>query len=220
MALLLSGEIGKDDRVVGVAQGVDGDMVNVVGWRSDEVAGQIRGPKGTLVRLELLPAGASAGAETKMVNLVRDKIKYDEARATSQVINYNQNGTEYNLGVITVPDFYLDADEMDDNPEEYTSTTNDVKKLIAELEEQGVDGVMLDLRNNGGGALFEAINLSGLFLPGGTVVQVKYSGNKIEKLNDDNRSMFYKGPMNVLINRFSASASEIFAGAIQDYKEE
>ena len=107
---------------------------------------------------------------------------------------------------------------MEEDPLDYTSTTNDVKRLISELEEQGADGIMLDLRNNGGGALFEAINLSGFFLPGGTVVQVKYSGDRIEKLNDDNKSMFYTGPMNVLINRFSASASEIFAGAIQDYK--
>ena len=153
------------------------------------------------------------------MNLVRDKIKYDEARATSQVINYIQNGTEYNLGVITVPDFYLDADEMDENPEEYTSTTNDVKKLIAELEEQGVDGVMLDLRNNGGGALFEAINLTGLFLTGGPVVQVKYANGRVEKGDDSDGEMRYKGPLNVMINRFSASASEIFAGAIQDYKK-
>ncbi len=214
----LSGEIGKDDRVVGVAQGAEGDMVNVVGWRSDEVAGQIRGPKGTLVRLELLPAGSSPGAPTKEVNLVRDKIKLEDAVAKSKIVQFTENGSTYNIGVITIPDFYINAEEMEENPLDYTSTTNDVKRLITELEEQGADGIMLDLRNNGGGALFEAINLSGLFLPGGTVVQVKYSGNKIEKLNDDNKSMFYTGPMNVLINRFSASASEIFAGAIQDYK--
>ncbi len=214
----LSGAIQPEDRVVAVGQGADGEMVNVVGWRSDEVAGQIRGPKGTLVRLELLPGGASIGSETKMVNLVRDKIKLDDAVASSKVIQYSQNGTEYNIGVITVPDFYLDAEEMDENPEDYTSTTNDVKKLIAEFEEQGVDGVMLDLRNNGGGALFEAINLTGLFLPGGPVVQVKYNQSRIEKLFDENKNMFYTGPLNVMINRFSASASEIFAGAIQDYK--
>jgi len=213
-----SGEIDKDDRVVGVAQGADGEMINTVGWRSDEVAGQIRGPKGTLVRLEILPAGSSPGAPTRVVNLVRDKINLEEARAQSKVVEFTENGTTYKMGVITVPDFYLNAEEMEENPLDYTSTTNDVKKFITEFEEQGVDGVMLDLRNNGGGALFEAINLSGLFLPGGTVVQVKYSGNSIEKLNDDNKTMFYDGPMNVMINRFSASASEIFAGAIQDYK--
>lgn len=214
----VSGEINKDDRVVGVAQGADGEMINTVGWRSDEVAGKIRGPKGTLVRLELLPAGSNPGAPTKEVRLVRDKINLDDAKAQSKIVEFNENGSTYNIGVITVPDFYLNADEMEENPLDYTSTTNDVKKLITELEDQGADGIMLDLRNNGGGALFEAINLSGLFLPGGTVVQVKYSGDRVEKLNDDNKSMFYKGPMNVLINRFSASASEIFAGAIQDYK--
>lgn len=214
----LSGQITKDDRVVGVAQGAEGEMIDVIGWRSDEVAGKIRGAKGTLVRLEILPAGASAGGETKVVNIVRDKIKYDEARAQSKVIEYEENGDKFTLGVITVPDFYLDADGLDAGDKNYVSTTNDVKKLIKEFEEQGVDGVMLDLRNNGGGALFEAINLSGLFLPGGPVVQVKYANGRIEKGNDDDKTMFYDGPLNVMINRFSASASEIFAGAIQDYK--
>lgn len=214
----LSGQITKDDRVVGVAQGAEGEMIDVMGWRSDEVAGKIRGAKGTLVRLEILPAGSTAGGETKVVNIVRDKIKYDEARAQSKVIEYQENGDKFTLGVITVPDFYLDADGLDAGDKNYTSTTNDVKKLIKEFEEQGVDGVMLDLRNNGGGALFEAINLSGLFLPGGPVVQVKYANGRIEKGNDDDKTMFYDGPLNVMINRFSASASEIFAGAIQDYK--
>ena len=213
----LSGQINKDDRVVGVAQGAEGDMINVVGWRSDEVAGKIRGPKGTLVRLELLPAGALAGGETKIVSIVRDKIKYDEARAQSKVIPYEEHGVKYKLGVITIPDFYLNAEELDEGVKDYVSTTNDVKRLIGEFEEQGVDGVLLDLRNNGGGALFEAINLSGLFLPGGPVVQVKYANGRIEKGNDDDETMFYDGPLNVIINRFSASASEIFAGAIQDY---
>ncbi len=214
----LSGQITKDDRVVGVAQGAEGEMIDVIGWRSDEVAGKIRGAKGTLVRLKILPAGASAGGETKIVNIVRDKIKYDEARAQSKVIEYEENGDKFTLGVITVPDFYLDADGLDAGDKNYVSTTNDVKKLIKEFEEQGVDGVMLDLRNNGGGALFEAINLSGLFLPGGPVVQVKYANGRIEKGNDDDKTMFYDGPLNVMINRFSASASEIFAGAIQDYR--
>lgn len=214
----LSGQITKDDRVVGVAQGAEGEMIDVIGWRSDEVAGKIRGAKGTLVRLKILPAGATAGGETKVVNIVRDKIKYDEARAQSKVIEYEENGDKFTLGVITVPDFYLDAEGLDAGDKNYVSTTNDVKKLIKEFEEQGVDGVMLDLRNNGGGALFEAINLSGLFLPGGPVVQVKYANGRIEKGNDDDKTMFYDGPLNVMINRFSASASEIFAGAIQDYK--
>ncbi|MEC7752975.1 carboxy terminal-processing peptidase [Roseivirga sp. UBA1976] len=214
----LSGQVNKDDRVVGVAQGADGEMIDVIGWRSDEVAGQIRGPKGTLVRLELLPAGASPGAETKVVSLVRDKINLDDARAKSQVVQLTENGEKFTLGIITVPDFYLNADEMADNPDNYTSTTNDVKRLIKELQAEGVDGVMLDLRNNGGGALFEAINLSGLFIPEGPVVQVKYPQNRKEVMDDENPELFYDGPLNVMINRFSASASEIFAGAIQDYK--
>lgn len=214
----LSGEIKPEDRVAGVGQGADGEMIDVVGWRSDEVAGQIRGPKGTLVRLQLLPAGASPGSELKEVTLVRDKIKLDEARAKSQVVQYSERGTDYNLGVITVPDFYLDPEGYDKGGEDYTSTTNDVRRLVKELQAQNVDGIMLDLRNNGGGALVEAISLTGLFLPGGTVVQVKDSRAQVQKYDDDNKGMTYEGPMNVMINRFSASASEIFAGAIQDYK--
>ncbi len=214
----LSGEINKDDRVVGVAQGAEGDMIDVVGWRSDEVAGKIRGPKGTLVRLKILPAGSGAGSPTREVALVRDKIKLDDARAKKQVIKYTQNGQEYNLGVITVPDFYLNADELEEGKKDYISSTNDVKRLIAEMEEEGIDGIMIDLRNNGGGALFEAINLSGLFLKGGPVVQVKYANGRVERGNDDDKTFYYDGPMNVMINRFSASASEIFAGAMQDYK--
>lgn len=214
----LSGQIDKDDKVVGIAQGAEGEMVDVFGWRSDEVAGKIRGSKGTLVRLELLPAGSSPGSETKIVNLVRDKIKYDEARAKSEVIQYTENNETLNLGVIKLPDFYLDGEELESGKEDYLSATNDVKRLITEMQADGIDGIMIDLRNNGGGALFEAINLSGLFIPGGPIVQVKYKNGRIEKGADDDKSMFYSGPMSVMINRFSASASEIFAGAMQDYK--
>lgn len=213
-----SGQLQKDDRVVGVAQGADGEMINTVGWRSDEVAGIIRGAKGTLVRLELLPAGSNPGAETKEVNLVRDKINLDDAKPSGKVIQVTENGEEFNLGVVTVPDFYIDSEDMENNPEDYSSTTNDVKKIIKEFEAQGVDGVMLDLRNNGGGALYEAINLSGLFINDGPIVQVKYPQNRKEVMDDTDPNMFYDGPLNVMINRFSASASEIFAGAIQDYK--
>lgn len=214
----LSGQIDKDDKVIGIAQGAEGEMIDVVGWRSDEVAGKIRGSKGTLVRLELLPAGSSPGAPTKIVNLVRDKIKYDEARAKSEVIQYTENNETLNLGVIKLPDFYLDGEELSSGKEDYLSATNDVKRLITEMQADGIDGIMIDLRNNGGGALFEAINLSGLFIPGGPVVQVKYKNGRIEKGTDDDKTMFYEGPMSVMINRFSASASEIFAGAMQDYK--
>jgi len=214
----LSGQIDKDDRVIGIAQGAEGEMIDVVGWRSDEVAGKIRGPKGTLVILRLLPGGSSLGAPTRDVSLVRDKIRYDEARASKEVIQYTSNGQTLNLGVIKVPDFYLNGEELESGKEDYLSATNDVKRLITEMQVDGIDGVMIDLRNNGGGALFEAINLSGLFIPGGPVVQVKYKNGRIEKGKDENNSMFYDGPLNVMINRFSASASEIFAGAMQDYK--
>tara|TARA_A100000171_G_scaffold19062_1_gene17538 strand:- start:558 stop:2717 length:2160 start_codon:yes stop_codon:yes gene_type:complete len=213
----LSGQIDIDDRVVGIAQGADGEMVDVVGWRSDEVAGQIRGPKGTLVRIEFLPAGRPIGSQTKIVNIVRDKIKYDEAKAKSQVVQYEEGGKTYNLGIITLPDFYLDSEGLEEGEKDFSSATSDVKKLITQLQEDGVDGVMLDLRNNGGGSLLEAISLSGLFLPGGPVVQIKYANGQIAK-EDDKEKMFYSGPLSVMTNRFSASASEIFAGALQDYK--
>ncbi|MGW8122237.1 carboxy terminal-processing peptidase [Roseivirga echinicomitans] len=213
----LSGQINIDDRVVAIGQGAEGEMVDVVGWRSDEVAGQIRGAKGTLVRIEFLPAGRPIGSQTKMVNVVRDKIKYDEAKAKSQVVQYEQDGITYNLGVITVPDFYLDSEGLEDGEKDFSSATSDVKKLITELQKDGVDGVTIDLRNNGGGSLLEAISMSGLFLPGGPVVQIKYANGQIAK-EDDKEPMFYSGPLSVITNRFSASASEIFAGALQDYK--
>lgn len=213
----LSGQIDVDDRVVGIAQGAEGEMIDVVGWRSDEVAGQIRGAKGTLVRIELLPAGRPVGGQTKVVNIVRDKIKYDEAKAKSQLVQYEEDGKIYNLGVITVPDFYLDAEGLEEGEKDYSSATSDVKKLITQLQEDGVDGVMIDLRNNGGGSLLEAISLSGLFLPGGPIVQIKYANGQIAK-EDDKQQMFYSGPLSIMTNRFSASASEIFAGALQDYK--
>jgi carboxyl-terminal processing protease len=133
-------------------------------------------------------------------------------------VEYEENGRTYKLGIITVPDFYLDSDDMKKNPEDYISSTNDVKRMINELKGQGVEGFTIDLRNNGGGALYEAINLSGLFLPGGPVVQIKYGNGQIAKENDENKVMFYTGPLNIMINRFSASASEIFAGVLQDYK--
>ncbi|KYG76757.1 carboxy terminal-processing peptidase [Roseivirga echinicomitans] len=213
----LSGQIDVDDRIVGIAQGAEGEMVDVVGWRSDEVAGQVRGAKGTLVRIEFLPAGRPVGGQTKIVNIVRDKIKYDEAKAKSQVVQYEEGGKTYNLGIITLPDFYLDSEGLEDGEKDFSSATSDVKKLITQLQEDGVDGVMLDLRNNGGGSLLEAISLSGLFLPGGPVVQIKYANGQIAK-EDDKEKMFYSGPLSIMTNRFSASASEIFAAVLQDYK--
>jgi carboxyl-terminal processing protease len=206
-----------NDRIVGVGQGTDGEIVDVIGWRIDEVVKLIKGPKGTTVRLQLLPAETGVNGPPKVITLVRDKIKLEDQQAQKSLIRYQKDGKDLKLGVITLPQFYMDFDAYQKGDPNYTSTTRDVQKLVKELQAENIDGLVLDLRNNGGGSLTEAIDLTGLFIKSGPVVQVKNSANKIETLADDNPSLVYNGPLVVLTNRFSASASEIFAGAIQDY---
>ncbi len=206
-----------NDRIVAVGQGEDGEMVDVIGWRIDDVVKLIKGPKGTLVRLKILPAEMGVNGPTKEIKLTRDKIKLEDQAAKKSVINYQKNGRNMKLGVITLPSFYMDFEGYQKGDPNYSSTTRDVKKFIKELQIEGVDGIALDLRNNGGGSLAEAIDLTGLFIKNGPVVQVKNSANRIEVGTDDDPGVVYNGPLVVLTNRFSASASEIFAGAIQDY---
>jgi carboxyl-terminal processing protease len=206
-----------NDRIIAVGQGETGEMVDVIGWRIDEVVKLIKGPKGTTVRLSILPVETGVNGPAKVISLVRDKISLEDQRAKKTVINYQRNGKNMKLGVITLPGFYMDFDEYKKGNPNYTSTTRDVQKLIEELKAEKIDGLALDLRNNGGGSLTEAIDLTGLFIKEGPIVQVKNSQNKIEVGLDDNPSIAYNGPLIVLTNRFSASASEIFAGAIQDY---
>ena len=206
-----------NDRIIGVGQGADGEVVDVIGWRIDEVVKLIKGPKGTTVRLQLLPAQTGVNGPPKVITLVRDKIKLEDQQAQKSLIRYQKGGKDLKLGVITLPQFYMDFDAYQKGDPNYTSTTRDVQKLVKELQAENIDGLVLDLRNNGGGSLTEAIDLTGLFIKSGPVVQVKNSANKIETLTDDNPSLVYNGPLVVLTNRFSASASEIFAGAIQDY---
>jgi carboxyl-terminal processing protease len=206
-----------NDRIIGVGQGASGEVVDVIGWRIDEVVKLIKGPKGTTVRLQLLPAETGVNGPSKVITLVRDKIKLEDQQAQKSLIHYQKGGKDLKLGVITLPQFYMDFDEYQKGNPNYTSTTRDVQKLLKELQTENIDGLVLDLRNNGGGSLTEAIDLTGLFIKNGPVVQVKNSANKIETLTDDNPSLVYNGPLVVLTNRFSASASEIFAGAIQDY---
>lgn len=214
-----SKELKKDDKIVGVAQGDEGEFEDVIGWRLDEVVQLIRGPKGSVVRLQVIKAKKPAGALPDTIRLVRDKIKLEEQAAQSEMIPITQNGNTYNLGVITIPSFYIDFDERNKGVKDYKSTTRDVKKLITELQDKGMDGLMIDLRYNGGGSLQEAIDLTGLFIPSGPVVQVRNTDNSVEAMYDkDGNKVFYDGPLAVLTNRFSASASEIFSGAIQDYK--
>jgi carboxyl-terminal processing protease len=206
-----------NDRIVAVGQGEDGELVDVIGWRIDDVVKLIKGPKGTKVRLGILPAQTGVDGPVKEFVLVRDKIKLEDQQAKKQMINYQKNGKTMNLGVITLPSFYMDFDAYQKGDPNYNSTTRDVQRLIKELEREGMDGLVLDLRNNGGGSLAEAIDLTGIFIKNGPVVQVKNSANKIEIGADDDPTIVYNGPLVVLTNRFSASASEIFAGAIQDY---
>ncbi|HTF18996.1 MAG TPA: carboxy terminal-processing peptidase [Chryseolinea sp.] len=209
--------VSVNDRITGVAQGVEGEMVDVIGWRIDDVVKLIKGPKGTTVRLLILPAETGVTGPSKIISLVRDKIKLEDQQAKKSVINYEKNGKQLKLGVITLPSFYMDFEAYQKGDPNYTSTTRDVQRLIKELQTEKIDGLAIDLRNNGGGALAEAIELTGLFIKDGPVVQVKNSSNKIEVGKDDDPSVAYNGPLVVLTNRFSASASEIFAGAIQDY---
>lgn len=211
-----SKELKPDDRIIAVAQGDDGEFEDVIGWRLNDVVRKIRGEKGTVVRLLIIPAGESLNSKPKEVRLVREKVKIEDQAAKSKMIELEHNGKKYKIGVIEIPKFYTDF-EARRTGEDGKSTTKDVKKLIDELKVQGMDGLIIDLRNNGGGALNEAVELTGLFIDYGPVVQVRNSMNIIEVNSDTDSSIYYDGPLAVLINRFSASASEIFSSAIQDY---
>lgn len=206
-----------NDRIIGVAQGNNGEIVDVIGWRLDEVVKLIRGPKGTVVRLQILPGASGINAIPVEVTLTRDKIKLEEQAASKEILEIKHNNKDYRMGVITIPMFYMDFEAAQRGDENYRSTTRDVKKLIAELQTENIDGLIIDLRYNGGGSLPEAIELSGLFIEDGPVVQVKNADGSVEVATDPDPEQFYEGPLAVLTNRFSASASEIFAGAIQDY---
>lgn len=206
-----------NDRIVAVGQDEDGEMVDVVGWRIDNVVQLIRGKKNTTVRLAILRADATLDMQTEEIKLVRDKIKLEEQAASSEIINIEDEGTTFKLGVIDIPAFYIDFEAQRKGDSEYRSTTRDIKKLITDLNKENVDGLIIDLRSNGGGSLQESIDLTGLFIKEGPVVQVKSSDGKIEVDKDSDPALFYDKPIAVLINRYSASASEIFSGAIQDY---
>lgn len=209
--------IHPNDRIIAVAQGETGEWVDVVGWRLDDVVKLIKGPKGTQVRLQILPAETGVNGPSVSISLIRDKIKLEDQTAKKKVYETIQHGRSLKLGVITLPKFYMDFAAYQKGDPNYNSTTRDVKNLVTELQAEGAQGIVIDLRNNGGGSLTEAINLTGLFIKNGPVVQVRNSNNRVEVLTDDDPSITYNGPLIVLINRFSASASEIFAGAIQDY---
>ena len=211
------GELQPSDRIVGVAQGSSGEMIDVVGWRLDEVVNLIRGEKGSTVRLEVIPADQYASGERREIVIVRNEVKLEEQAATSTIIDVERNGRALRIGVIDLPTFYIDFDALNSGDPEYRSTTRDVSRLLSELEAEAVDAVLLDLRDNGGGSLREANELTSLFIEYGPSVQIRHSSEQVWRDGKRRKSAFYDGPMGVIVNRLSASASEIFAGAIQDY---
>lgn len=213
----LSGKINVGDRVVAVGQGATGSMQDVVGWRLDDVVEKIRGTKDTTVRLEILPADAGLDGKHETVAMVRKKVSIEEQAAKKSVIEVTEGAQVRRIGVISLPTFYQDFEARRRGDEDYKSATRDVARLLAEFKKEKVDGVLVDLRNNGGGSLAEATDLTGLFVDQGPVVQVRNAVGRVEVENSQTHSTVWSGPLAVLVNRASASASEIFAAAIQDY---
>lgn len=212
----LTNELHPADRIVGVAQGQE-EMVDVIGWRLDEVVELIRGKKGTTVRLQVIPKDAE-NEQSKEVVIVRNKVLLEEQAAQKKVLDIQSGNSTYKIGVITIPTFYSDFAAYQRGDPDYKSTTRDVRKLIAELKAEQIDGIIIDLRNNGGGALSEANALTGLFIKTGETVQIRDARGAVRILRDADPEILYEGPLAVMVNRLSASASEIFAGAIQDYQ--
>lgn len=212
-----AGQLKPADLIVGVGQGEDGEIEDVVGWRLDEVVELIRGPKGSVVRLNIIPADGD-GTQQKIIKITRNKVKLEEQAAQSKIIEVEHQGKPYKLGVISIPAFYIDFAALQRGDKNYKSTTRDTAKLIEGLKKKGIDGLIIDLRNNGGGSLREANELVGLFISRGPTVQIRDPQGRVNIQGDADPRVAYSGPMAVLVNRLSASASEIFAGAIQDYQ--
>jgi carboxyl-terminal processing protease len=210
------GRLKAKDRIIGVGQGTDGEVEDVVDLNLNEVVKKVRGKRGTVVRLKVIPVGETA---PKIYDIVRDKIELKDAEARGEVIEHGKkaDGAAYRFGVINLPSFYMDMDAARQGQAEYKSTTRDCRRLLDDFRQKGVDCVVLDLRNNGGGSLPEAISLTGLFIDRGPVVQVKKKDKSVEVYDDTEPGVSWSGPLVVLTNKFSASASEIVAGAIQDY---
>jgi carboxyl-terminal processing protease len=217
-AAAVDGSLNANDRILAVGEGKNGKFVDVVGWRLDDVVQIIRGKVGTTVRLQVLPAGAAPGSSEKELALTRSKVTLEAQAAQKEVRKIKRGDREIPIGVINVPSFYQDFEAKTSGAKDYRSTTRDVRKLIEDLQKNDhIEALIMDLRGNGGGHLTEATALSGLFIPGGPIVQLRETGGRVEVLDDPEPSIAWDGPLIVLVDRFSASASEIFAGAIQDY---
>jgi carboxyl-terminal processing protease len=214
-----SGALNTNDRIIAIGQGKEGVLQEVIGWRLDDVVQLIRGKGGTAVRLQVLPAGAAPGSPEKVVEFMRGKVTLENQAAKKERKVVQRNGRDLKIGVVSVPGFYQDVQAQSQGDDNFRSTTRDVRRLLGELvKDGGIDGLVLDLRGDGGGYLPEATALTGLFIDKGPVVQLKDTTGRLEVLNDPEPGTAYEGPLAVLVDRFSASASEIFAGAIQDYR--
>ncbi len=214
-----SGQLKPGDRIIGVGQNGDGEMTDVIGWRLDDVVDLIRGPKETVVRLEIIPVDSVDDHQTKTVKITRNTVKLEDQAVKKKIVTMERNsGGSYRIGVIDIPTFYIDFDAYQSGNKDFRSTTKDVRRILEEFRNEHVDGVIVDLRDNGGGALEEAKQLTGLFVESGPIVQVRDDRGRVRALYDPDPALVYEGPLVVIINRISASASEIFAGAIQDYR--
>ena len=213
----LSQLLNAGDRIISVGQNEDRPLVDVIGWRLDDVVDLIRGPKSTVVRLKILPLQEGPDASGRIISIVRDTIRLEEQAAQKSVIPVDRGDHVYRIGVIDLPTFYVDFDGRSSGQADYRSTTRDVARLVKELQAETIDGLIIDLRGNGGGALTEATTLTGLFIEQGPIVQVKDAKGRVRVKHDSDPTIIYRGALAVLVDGNSASASEIFAGAIQDY---
>ena len=212
-----SGQLMPGDKIIGVGQNTSGEIQDVVGWRIDDVVRLIRGPKGTVVRLQIIPADKKGMLNAKIVSIKRDRVKLEEQAAHKKIVTITKNSHPYKIGIIDLPAFYLDFQALQAGKKNYRSATRDIRTLIKQLKNAKIDGLIMDLRNNGGGSLEEVNLLAGLFIESGPTVQIRDRNGNIAGLNDPDPAIVYDGPLVVIINRMSASASEIFAGAIKDY---
>lgn len=213
-----SGKLHPEDRILGVAQGTDGEMVDVVGWRLGDVVDLIRGDKGSVVRLQVLGKGAAPDSQPREISLVRDKIKLEDQAASHYIIETQDVIGKLKIGVIDLPSFYIDFEARSRGQSNYRSTTRDVRALLEKLKQEKIDGLVVDLRGNGGGSLDEAVILAGLFIKSGPIVQIQNNRGYVDIKRDPDPNIAYTGPLAVLVDNNSASASEIFAGAIKDYR--